>query len=232
MAHAQFTLDVRTGPVTRPPGEFGILPQKGSKDVVVQVQGKAALVRGILESSDDEDEDEDDVDMEEASVPFTLVDLKAKTPYALRQECFKYKLATGKIQYCKWTKKECIEALKNKFGLKEVPFTFTAEEIRKMNQTKLRAHCVTYGLKRDTVPKMKEALMKKFGLEGSVITDKQQSSEEISNALDAFLLLPIVVAITSKIRNFNPKNRAHAERFMEQYREQNGKGTIRSRKST
>jgi len=232
VAHAQFTLDVRTGPVTRPPGEFGILPQKGSKDVVVQVPGKAALVRGILESSDDEDEDEDDVDMEEASVPFTLVDLKAKTPYALRQECFKYKLATGKIQYCKWTKKECIEALKNKFGLKEVPFTFTAEEIRKMNQTKLRAHCVTYGLKRDTVPKMKEALMKKFGLEGSVITDKQQSSEEISNALDAFLLLPIVVAITSKIRNFNPKNRDHAELFMEQFRKKHGKGLTRSQNST
>ena len=72
MAHAQFTLDVRTGPVTRPPGEFEILPQKGSKGVVVQVPGKAALVRGILESSDDEDEDDD----EEMSTPFKAEDIQ------------------------------------------------------------------------------------------------------------------------------------------------------------
>lgn len=113
MAHAQFTLDVRTGPVTRPPGEFEILPQKGSKDVVVQVPGKAALVRGILTGSTSEDAG----NSTEASVPFTLEDLKAKTPYKLRQECFKYKLATGKISECKWTKKECIEALAKKFRL-------------------------------------------------------------------------------------------------------------------
>ena len=206
------------------------LPSIKDGGVIVEVPGKATLVNAVITGS--LSGDEDDVDMEEASVPFTLVDLKAKTPYALRQECFKYKLATGKIQYCKWTKKECIEALKNKFGLKEVPFTFTAEEIRKMNQTKLRAHCVTYGLKRDTVPKMKEALMNKFGLEGSTLSDYQQKLEETNKAMAAFLKLANVLAITSKIRNFNPKNRAHAERFMEQYREQNGKGTIRSRKST
>ena len=109
---------------------------------------------------------------------------------------------------------------------------FTVDEIRNMNQAKLQAHCVTYRLKRDTVPKMKEALMNKFGLEGSTLSDYQQKLEETNKAMAAFLKLANVLAITSKIRNFNPKNRAHAERFMEQYREQNGKGTIRSRKST
>ena len=149
-------------------------------------------------------------------------------PYSI----FKYKLATGKIQYCKWTKKECIEALKNKFGLKEVPFTFTAEEIRKMNQTKLRAHCVTYGLKRDTVPKMKEALMKKFGLEGSTLSDRQQKIEETNNAMAAFLKLANVLAITSRIPGFNHKNKAHADRFMKEYRKKHGKGLTRSQNST
>ena len=173
MAHAQFTLDVRTGPVTQKPGEFEILPQKGSKGVVVQAPAKSSLVRGILESSDDEDED--DVDMKD-SVPFT------------------------------------------------------AEEIRKMNQAKLRAHCVTYSLKQGTVPKMKEALMKKFGLEGSVLSDRDLRIEESSNAMAAFLKLANVLAITSRIPGFNHKNKAHAKAFMEQYREQNGKGTTRSRK--
>ena len=113
MAHAQFTLDVRTGPVTQTPGEFDILPQKGSKGVVVQVPGKAALVRGILAGSTSEDAG----NSTEASVPFTLEDLKPLSTYKLRQECFKYNLATGKIGDCKWTKKECIEALANKFRL-------------------------------------------------------------------------------------------------------------------
>ena len=119
----------------------------------------------------------------------------------------------------------------------EVSVPYTAEDIRTMNYGKLRELCGArhYNLfNKDmpradaTVPKMKEALMKKFGLEGSVITDKQQSSEEISNALDAFLLLPIVVAITSKIPDFDHKNRDHAASFMEQYREQHGKGLTRS----
>ena len=113
MAHAQFTLHVRTGPVTQTPGEFDILPQKGSKGVVVQVPGKAALVRGILTGSTSEDAG----NSTEASVPFTLEELKAKVTYNLRQLCFKYKLATGKISECKWTKKECLEALQKKFGL-------------------------------------------------------------------------------------------------------------------
>ena len=114
----------------------------------------------------------------------------------------------------------------------EEPAPFTAEEIREMNRAKLRAHCITYGLKRDTVPKMKEALMEKFGLEGSTTSDWQQKREESSKALDAFLLLPVVVAITSTISNFNPKNKAHANSFMEQYREQEGKGPTRSQNST
>ena len=113
MAHAQFTLDVRTGPVTQTPGEFDILPQKGSKGVVVQVPGKAALVRGILAGSTSEDAG----NSTEASAPFTIEDLKATAPYRLKQECFKYKLATGKISECKWTKRECIEALARKFRL-------------------------------------------------------------------------------------------------------------------
>ena len=49
------TLDIRTGPTTWKPGDFEMPPEKGSKGVVVQVPGKAALVRGILESSDDEE---------------------------------------------------------------------------------------------------------------------------------------------------------------------------------
>ena len=113
MAHAQFTLDVRTGPVTQKPGEFEILPQKGSEGVVVQVRGKAALFRDILAGSTSEDAG----NSTEASAPFTIEDLKATAPYRLKQECFKYNLATGKIRDCKWTKKECIEALAKKFRL-------------------------------------------------------------------------------------------------------------------
>ena len=63
MAHAQFTLDVRTGPVTQKPGEFEILPQKGSEGVVVQVPGKANLVNSIITDPveamfEDEDDEE------------------------------------------------------------------------------------------------------------------------------------------------------------------------------
>ena len=122
----------------------------------------------------------------------------------------------------------------------EVSTPFTAKDIQKMKQQELRSNFCKYKLGSRTktpelwnsVPKMKEALMEKFGLEGSTTSDWQQKREETSKALDAFLLLPVVVGITSTISNFNPKNKAHAERFMEQYREQNGKGTIRSRKST
>ena len=178
MAHAQFTLDVRTGPVTQTPGEFDILPQKGSKGVVVQVPGKAALVRGILAGSTSEDAG----NSTEASVPFTMAELKAKVTYNLRQLCFKYKLAKGKISDCKWTKKECLEALK-----------------------------------------------KKFGLEGSVLSDQQQKAEESSNALTTFLKSEDAVAITSKIPGFDPKNTDDAESFMAQYRKKHGEGPTRSR---
>ena len=109
---------------------------------------------------------------------------------------------------------------------------FTVDEIRNMNQAKLQAHCVTYRLKRDTVPKMKEALMNKFGLEGSTLSDYQQKLEETNKAMAAFLKLANVLAITSKIRNFNPKNRDHAELFMEQFRKKHGKGLTRSQNST
>ena len=114
-----------------------------------------------------------------------------------------------------------------------------AEKIRKMKREALRAACTKHELwsselkkKGATVPKMKEALMNKFGLQGSILSDRDLKLEVTNNAMAAFLKLANVLAITSKIRNFDPKNRVHAERFMEQYREQNGKGTIRSRKST
>ena len=118
---------------------------------------------------------------------------------------------------------------------------YTAEAIRKMKRAELRKLCgprqydlFTKDWNRDTakVPEMKEALMEKFGLEGCTLSDKQQKIEETSKALDAFFLLPIVVAITSTISNFNPKNKAHANSFMEQYREQQGKGPTRSQNST
>ena len=115
------------------------------------------------ETSKSEDEDDDDDDEEEVSVPFTLDGLKKMSRDKLRQECFKYSLATGKVSDCKWTKKDCIEAL-----------------------------------------------AEKFGLEGSTLTDQQQKIEETNQAMAAFLLLPVVVAIISKIRGFDPKNRAHA----------------------
>ena len=118
---------------------------------------------------------------------------------------------------------------------------YTAEAIRKMKRPELRKLCgprqydlFTKDWSRDaaTVPEMREALKKKLGLEGSTLSDRQQKIEETSKAMAKFLLLPIVVAITSTISNFNPKNRDHAESFMKEYREKEGKGTIRSRKST
>ena len=114
----------------------------------------------------------------------------------------------------------------------EVSVPFGAEEIREMKQKELRAHCVTYGITVHglTVPKMKEALMDKFGLEGSNVSDHQQKVEEKRKATAAFFQLPIVVAIISTISNFNPKNPRHAELFMKEYRKKEGKGTARSRK--
>jgi hypothetical protein len=183
VAHAQFTLDVRTGPVTRPPGEFEILPQKGSKGVVVQVPGKAALVRGILESSDDEDDDDDDM---EESTPFTAEDIQKMKQKELRSNLCKYKLGSRTKTPELW----------------------------------------------NSVSKMREALMTNFGLEGSTASDWEQKREETRNAMAKFLLLPIVVAITSKIPDFNPKNPRHAELFMKDYRKKHGEGPTRSRKST
>ena len=87
------TLDIRTGPTTWEPGDFEMPPEKGSKDVVVQAPGKGALVRGILAGSTSEDAG----NSTEASVPFTLEELKAKERYKLKQLCFKHKLAKGKI---------------------------------------------------------------------------------------------------------------------------------------
>ena len=111
------------------------------------------------------------------------------------------------------------------------------EKVRKMKQKELRAECTKHELwsselvqANATVPEMKEALMKKFGLEGCTLSDKQQKIEESKNATAIFFQLAGVVAIISNIRGFDPKNTAHAQSFMEQYREQNGKGTTRSRK--
>ena len=184
MAHAQFTLDVRTGPVTQTPGEFDILPQKGSKGVVVQVPGKAALVRGILESSDDEDDDDEEF--------------------------------VAKVE--------------------ELVAEFAAKKGTNCKRTALRAICTEHELwsedlkqRTATVPELKEALVRflKTGEKGAK-TDYQQKVEESSNALDAFLLLPDVVAITSTISNFDPKNKDHAELFMKEYRKKHGKGLTRS----
>ena len=116
---------------------------------------------------------------------------------------------------------------------------FTAEDIRKMLKKELKRRCAEYKLftpdwpgNYAKVPEMKEALMNKFGLEGSTLSDRQQKLDESSKAMDAFLLLPDVVAITSTISNFNPKNRDHAELFMKQYHKKHGKGPTRSRKRT
>ena len=181
MTHAQFTLDVRTGPVTRKPGEFEILPQKGSKGVVVQVPGKSSLFRGMLAGSTSEDAG----NSTEASAPFTIEGLKQMSRDKLRQECHKYNLFTED-----WKRE-----------------TSKASECR-------------------------DALMEKFGLEGSNLSDYQQKCKESSNALDAFLKFTNVVDITSTISNFNPKNETHASSFMEQYRKKHGKGPTQSRKST
>ena len=124
----------------------------------------------------------------------------------------------------------------------EMSTPFTAEDIRMMKQKELRQKCVEYNILTypydktiyNSVPKMKEALMDKFGLEGSNLSDYQQKVVESSNALDAFLKLTNVVAIISTISNFNPKNEAHAKSFMEQYRKKHGKfkGPTRSQNST
>ena len=119
----------------------------------------------------------------------------------------------------------------------KVSTPFTIEGLKKMSRDKVRQECKKYDLftpdwkyTESTASECREALAKKFGLEGSTTSDYQQKVEESSNALDAFLLLPFVVAITSTISKFNPKNRRHAERFMKEYRKRNGKGTTRSRK--
>jgi len=122
----------------------------------------------------------------------------------------------------------------------EMSTPFTAEDIRNMKQKELRQKMVQYNILTypydktiyNSVPKMKEALMKKFGLEGSNLSDYQQKCKESSNALDAFLKFTNVVDITSTISNFNPKNEADAKSFMEQYRKKHGKGPTRSQNST
>ena len=118
----------------------------------------------------------------------------------------------------------------------EMSKPFTAEDIRMMKQKELRQKMVQHNILTypydktiyNSVPKMKEALMNKFGLKGSNLSDWQQKVEETNQAMAAFLLLPVVVAITSKIRNFNPKNTAHAKSFLKQYKEQHGKSLTRS----
>ena len=65
----------------------------------------------------------------------------------------------------------------------EVP-DFTAKGIQAMNWKKLRAHCVAFGIKRDTVPKMKKALMKKFGLNGSNLSDSEDDEEDVDDYED------------------------------------------------
>ena len=172
------TLGIRTGPTTWKPGDFEMPPEKGSKGVVVQVPGKAALVRGILESSDDEDEDDD----EEMSTPFMAEDIRMMKQKELRQIGVKYKV-----------------------------YSYKDKAIWNSNS------------------KMKQALMDKFGLEGSNLSDYQQKVVESSDALTTFLKSENAVAITSKIPGFDPKETAHAESFMAQYRKKHGEGSTRSR---
>ena len=121
----------------------------------------------------------------------------------------------------------------------EMSTPFTAEDIKNMLQAELKRVCAEHNLFTKEwprtyakVPEMKDALMNKFGLEGSTASDRQQKIEETKNAMAAFLKLANVLAITSRIPGFDHKDTAHAKAFMEQYRKRNGKGTIRSRKST
>ena len=92
------------------------------------------------------------------------------------------------------------------------------EKVKKMKKMALRAACTKHELwsselvqARATVPEMKAALMKKFGLEGSTVSDYQLGVEATSKATAAFFQLASVVAIISTISNFNPKNTAHAQ---------------------
>jgi len=141
---------------------------KDGGDVVVQVPGKAALVRGILESSEDEDEDVEEL----------VEKVQTMKKPALRAACTKHEL---------WSS-ELVQA-------------------------------------RATVPEMKEALVRflKTGEKGAK-SEHTQKAEETSKATAAFFQLASVVAITSTISNFNPKNKDHAECFMKQYRKKHGKG--------
>lgn len=116
---------------------------------------------------------------------------------------------------------------------------FTADELKKMGQSTLRKFCHKYDLftpdwtrEKSKVSECREALAEKFGLEGSTVSDYQQKVEESSNALNAFLKLASVVAITSKIPDFDHKNRDHAKSFLKEYRKQHGEGPTRSRNTT
>ena len=122
--------------------------------------------------------------------------------------------------------------------VEELVAEFAAKSGRKDTRKALRAICTEHELwsedlvqRTATVPELKEALVRflKTGEKGAK-TDYQQKVEESSNALDAFLLLPVVMAITSTISNFNPKNPRHAARFLEQYHKKHGKGPTRSGK--
>ena len=156
---------------------------KDGGDVVVQVPGKATLVKAIMTDpveamSEDEDDEEFVAKVEE------LVAKTGKSTFkALREICTKHEL---------WS----VELVQN----------------------------------RATVPVMKEALIRflKTGEKGAK-SDFQQKAEETSKATAAFLKLPSVMAITSTISNFNPRNKAHAETFMEKYRKKHGEGPTRSR---
>ena len=121
--------------------------------------------------------------------------------------------------------------------MEEAPFTI--EDLQNMSQNELVKWCRKYNLFTkewlNTIKsraEMRPALAKKFGLEGSTVSDSvsdwHQKREESSKATAAFFQLASVVAITSTISNFNPKNKDHAERFMKQYRKKHGKGLTRS----
>ena len=82
---------------------------------------------------------------------------------------------------------------------------------------------------RATVPEMKAALIRflKTGEKGAK-SDIHQKREETRNAMAAFLKLENVAAITSTIQDFDPKNTAHAESFLKQYRKKHSEGPTRS----
>ena len=98
----------------------------------------------------------------------------------------------------------------------EEPAPFTVEDLRNMKQGELQRKCADLKLftkdwprRGAKNPEMRLALMNKFGLEGNPLSDHEMKTKESSKATAIFFKLASVVAITSTISNFNPKNPSH-----------------------